>query len=98
MKGWIVDGLMFERLNCDDMNSCWISGECIIEVWNFEFNFEWVEGYNKVYWKNSYLSDLNAFLNDLKLIGNIFQRSTTSPLMTSSNSIDFEDELRFEVG
>ena len=48
MKGWIIDGLMFDRLNCDDMSSCWISG-CIIEVCKFEFNFKWNEGYDKVY-------------------------------------------------
>ena len=47
--------------------------------------------------KNSYLSGLNSVQYDLKVIGKLFQRSTTSLLMTSSNSIDFEDELRFEV-
>ena len=47
--------------------------------------------------KNSYLSDLTSVLDNLKFIGKFFQRSTTSLLMTSSNSIDFEGELRFEV-
>ena len=35
---------------------------------------------------------------DLKFIGKFFQRSTTSMLMTSSNSEVLEVELRFEVG
>ena len=46
--------------------------------------------------KNSYLSNLNLVLNDLKLIRKLFQRSTTSLLMISSKSIDFEGELMFE--
>ena len=47
--------------------------------------------------KNSYLSDLNSVLDDLKVIEKLFQRSTIFLLMTSSNSIDFKGELKFEV-
>ena len=95
---WKVELLMdwcLRHLNCDDMSNCWIS-DCIIEVCKFEFNFEWDEGYDKVYWKILYLSDLISISDDLKFIGKFFQRSTTSFLMTSSNSNDFEGELRFE--
>ena len=35
--------------------------------------------------------------DDLKFIGKLIQRSTTSMLMTSSNSDDLEVKLRFEV-
>ena len=47
--------------------------------------------------KNSYLSDLTSVLDDLKFIRKLIQRSTTSMLMTNSNSDDFEGKLRFEV-
>ena len=40
---------------------------------------------------------MTSVLGDLKFIEKFFQRSTTSMLMTSSNSEVLEVELRFEV-
>ena len=66
------------------------------EACKFEFNFEWNKGYDKGWLKNLYLSNLTSVLGDLKFIGKLIQRSTTSMLMISSNFNDFGDELTFE--
>ena len=87
--------------NMIGVQSVWSNFESVksvFEACKFEFNFEWNKGYNKGWLKNSYLSDLTFILDDLKFIGKLFQRSTTSMLMISSNSNDFKGKLRFEVG
>ena len=71
--------------------------ESVFEACKFEFNFEWNEGYDKGWLKNLYLSNLTSVLGDLKFIGKLIQRSTTSMLMTNSNSDNFKGKLRFEV-
>ena len=73
------------------------SVESVFEAYKFEFNFEWNEGYDKDWLKNSYLPDLNFVPDDLKFIGKQIHRSTTSMLMTSSNSEVLEVKLMFEV-
>ena len=59
-------------------------------------NLEWDEGHAKGYSKNLYLYNLSSVLDDLKLIGKLFQRSTTFLLMMRSNSNDFEGEFMIE--
>ena len=84
----------------------WVFNQCgaVLNQWkvflkcaNLNFNFEWNEGFDKGWLKNSYLSDVTFVLGDLKFIGKFFQRSTTFMLMISSNSRVLEVELRFEV-
>ena len=61
LKGWImiekIDfywiGIDFWKAELCWYDACWITGDCISEVYKFEFNFEWDEGNDKVYWKNS---------------------------------------------
>ena len=113
LKGWIVicwkaelclKSLISCWIGIDFWKAewCWydawrIIGECFRRCCKFEFNSEWNEGYDKGWLKNSYLSDLTSVPDDLKFIGKFFKRSTTSMLMTSSNSEVLEVELRFEV-
>ena len=69
----LVDWCLYDdMMGVQSMWSIFELVESVFEVCKFEFQFEWVEGYDKSYWKNSYLPYLNSSLDDLKFIGKFF--------------------------
>ena len=94
----LVDWCLYEDLM--GVQSIWSSCESVERVLkcaNLNFNFEWNEGFDKGWLKNSYLSNVTSISGNLKFIENFFQRSTTSLSTTSSNFGVLEVKLRFEV-
>ena len=90
-------GLIFERLNCVDMMLVESLENVSVNVANLNLIMNEMKAMTR-FIKKLYLFDLTSILDDLKFIEKLFQSSTTFLLMISSNSINFEGKLRFEVG